>query len=731
VKSLFIRFSCVLAGCLPLVWLNCANPVDEPPLKWRSNIEVPMTNEKFVLADEFTGLFSGVTDDSLDTTGKMLILKRDTVCFSAPSKDTVEFETGEDSLEDKIYHENVGLIPLTNAPAITASVPLPKSGAKTLPSAALPIAMNKVYALATVANSGPIEITVTNNSTNATISTLTLAFDHGIGSRSISSPLGPGQSAVLSYTGASLLLDSTVVMTPSGSLDVLDAGSGTLGISISLKKLIVASATVQDSLIPMDLHFQNAYKMSDSVDIDYIDVEYGFFNYEFFNGTGIPILVSAKHRHLWTTPYSQSKGFTKYTDIINADSTFYYSGNITGRTQLLAPANFKTAFTQLNISGNRLFCEWETAGSRSVTVVDYFLKTEPTGKKITLNATDSLVFIIKPTTIKFKEMVGKLVKPFKKQSDTQYVEIRFPWGESSKDSLRGKFYLESALADVRVANDLPERAYLDTVNMIFTIYDPKKPSAKIDTSISYYHICKDSLFKRTIDITPVVNSFPDSVAVDVDITVPVGTRMRVLNNNTDTTGYMMNKIGQMTLRTFPDYRMTAKFSWRVDSAARIDLGNGQIAIAEWARLANKMTEREASFNMNVYNNSNVYIRLYGLLLPGVTLDSLNKLDTLGIFTTGIVTQMINDPNATVTKPYINLLGPEGILIPPRDSSAFNSVDLNEAELKALFADTVCGMRWQLRFMPMKNDALIDTDYIEIHSWIHLRGTNNMDSLLIW
>jgi hypothetical protein len=32
---------------------------------------------------------------------------------------------------------------------------------------------------------------------------------------------------------------------------------------------------------------------------------------------------------------------------------------------------------------------------------------------------------------------------------------------------------------------------------------------------------------------------------------------------------------------------------------------------------------------------------------------------------------------------------------------------------------------------MNSDALIDTDFVKIRSWMHIVGNNNMDSLLIW
>ncbi len=64
----------VVGGIFILLW-QCANPVDQPPLKWRSRIELPVTNDTFYLAHEIPGLYSQINDtivpyyDPSDTSG--------------------------------------------------------------------------------------------------------------------------------------------------------------------------------------------------------------------------------------------------------------------------------------------------------------------------------------------------------------------------------------------------------------------------------------------------------------------------------------------------------------------------------------------------------------------------------------------------------------------------------------------------------------------------------------
>jgi hypothetical protein len=129
------------------------------------------------------------------------------------------------------------------------------------------------------------------------------------------------------------------------------------------------------------------------------------------------------------------------------------------------------------------------------------------------------------------------------------------------------------------------------------------------------------------------------------------------------------------------------------------------------------------------------VRLFALLTPGIDADSLNYLDTMGLLTTNDVANIIATPGMAASLGFVSLLGDTGILIPPRGDTVFNSVVLDDAQLTTLLSEDTCGMRWQYALLPFEPvpfaDALIDTDFIEIKSWLHIEGTQNMDSLIIW
>ena len=57
----FVSLAAIAAGAVVLI-LRCANPVDEPPLKWLSRIECPLTNDSFHIAKRLPELMTQFND---------------------------------------------------------------------------------------------------------------------------------------------------------------------------------------------------------------------------------------------------------------------------------------------------------------------------------------------------------------------------------------------------------------------------------------------------------------------------------------------------------------------------------------------------------------------------------------------------------------------------------------------------------------------------------------------
>jgi len=735
----FFKYGVAAGAAAALCLLLCSNPTKQT-LKWRSNIELPVTNTAFILGQEFQNLFGAIdtlkdfamlgTNDTTvegDTTGRAHV-----VAFSKSTKDTFSFQQKQDTMGNKTFTVSLGPIPLSSAGDISETLVFGILGvipADARHTAASDIKLPKIRKLVIDANpaNGRLPVKITNT-TAATIDSVQITLADVLPSAPslFIGNLVPGASATGVFDVAGKAIDSSVQIQINAILKAggsIAAGSG-LDVSLSLSNVKASLAIVQDSLLAISDTFTNKYKITDSMNIDYADIETGVFNYFCNNTSGIDLYVSAEHHDLWITRGCIIHNVNRYTDIPvlanAADSDSYYSGIIMdGDRHVTARKNQR--FAHLNLSANRMFPMWED--SNSVTRVDYFVRTEPRGNWDTVNASDSLVFTIQPVAVNYKEMAGVLVKPFDKNSDTQTVEIPFPFPASDKDSLRGKFVLERVKANMNFKMNLPDSALISALQVNFKVLSTSFPTAMADTNLQFGIIKRDTGYNRVINITNVVDSFPDSVKILTHVTVPKGTRIRAIND--------MNvndkSVGTMTVNTFVDYKLNAYFDWNITKTTTMDLGADTFTIEEkGVRAFRRMADKSFSFGLRVANHSNVNIRLLALFAP----DSLRTrlfVDSLG---TNQVNDLVSDNTGKAQAAgYVNLLGSQGVYIPKRDSVVNDSITLNNAQMSRILGTNHGGMRWIVRFMPSGRDSLTNVDNIKINSWIHLEGVNNMDSVV--
>jgi hypothetical protein len=325
------------------------------------------------------------------------------------------------------------------------------------------------------------------------------------------------------------------------------------------------------------------------------------------------------------------------------------------------------------------------------------------------------------------------MEPYKREGDSQTISVPFPWNESSKASLKNHFILKNVFTDIFMSPRLPEpldtfKPFIDTLVVNYTLYSPADTGIKSRTTTKFVHVINDSLFRKQSDITAIVNTWPDSLRVKVDIEVPVGTRLRAVNDLQPGDADYAKYIGRMNIKAVNTVRMNAVLHWQVDDTTSIDLGSGRFEVPQALRYFNKMDRKLASFNMDAYNNTNVYMDIYALVAPK---NSSRIIDSLDSLPTNRVWAMISDTALARQKGFVSFLGTRGVRIPPRNSTIGSKVELNDWQLRAILGADSCAWRWIAHFLPKGADALHDSDYIKIDSWLRFEGDNNMDSLLIW
>ena len=104
-----------------LIWVFCSNPTREN-LRWRTAIELPVSNASFVLGQQFQDLFEAIKDlkdfsmrgiDSF-TVDSMADSGAHCIAFSKTNRDTISFQQKQDTLGSKTFQVSLGAIPLSS-----------------------------------------------------------------------------------------------------------------------------------------------------------------------------------------------------------------------------------------------------------------------------------------------------------------------------------------------------------------------------------------------------------------------------------------------------------------------------------------------------------------------------------------------------------------------------------------------------------------------------------------
>jgi hypothetical protein len=754
----------------------CSNPVKD--MQWRTSVDLPITaNKKFFLAAMMDTIFfnknqvlTSTTYDTLKRAGlKDTIVKHvdttmseintypaydsvnkrpipDTVAFGFPAHDTALDTISQDSLADKYYEDVFGPIPLSGAPNSSVTVPLagPYTSGTPVTSPPVPLRLKWIYHVELKDTVQFVTLSVTNNS-QASFSQVIITLGT-LGADTINN-LSANATATAQYNAQAKMIDSivnvTVSFTPSttGAFAAVD----NLSASISFGNLVANKVVALDSLFAGYVRtFTNEYNLTDTVDVDYIDISKGFFNYTVTNHTGLQLQIAVTHRNLWRSDFCQ--GHTPPLDSVGelgslskADSDIAYGGEVTpSSARVDFPPGDTSRFSKTNISGYRLFPEWDPVTKKSVTKVDYRINVQVNRDTITMSSGDSLSFAIKTTSFKFAEMFGHSMDQYNRISKPSVIPVKLPWTQAVTDSLRGNLKLQKVLAIAKTRVNIPPGAFIDTMLLHYVLSSVTHPGIACSSDVALLHVMRDSVYTRPIDITNVVNDYPDSVLVNVSLRIPVNTALKVENDLTDPTDPEYSKfIGRMIIDGLVDYNLKALLCWTVLDTTIMDLGGSRVDLSDASGVLDpfgNMTDTHGSLNMQTINFTNVYLRLYALVVTDTAkIGSLVDTTNPGYIKTNQFTQLINNP----TDGYISLLK-NGVLIPPRDSTAKipDTVNISDPDLRQILKAKTLGWRWEARLIPRSTagvvdttpDALYNTDWMKINSWIHIDGVNSVNSL---
>lgn len=722
-----------LTALISIIFFRCSNPVDEEPLRWKTVTEVPLSSKAFVIADEFDNLFDADSMDLLRASKKYNsqdlaklepdTTRGDTLEFSIYKTDSYEFEIKEEKLNDKTYTVSIGAVAISNAPELVQNINVtPQNGNFAL---SLPVTFQQVYQITfydTVTNIMQVGIA---NMSDASINNFSLEIQD-IGTQTVEY-IAARQTAILQFPVSRKTINNQVLLSVTGKSEAVQPVQ--MQITTSVNGLYASKVKVDDHLVSLRREYVNPYELTDTLDIDYVDIKDGFFIYEVSNHTGIELRVRGIHEHLWKSSYAEINSYTRYdqlTNISHQDSIENHFGFITNG-EVIAPPQHEQAFSQENISQSRLFAVWDDAIQKSVTRVRYLVSTgNPTGDTITISSSDNLIFTIR-SDFKYNKLSGTVVKPYSTTSDTEKVAIEMPWGETSSDSLRGRFILQNVYSDVGFRTIASKNSYIDSVNFLLDIFIPDSPSCKSSASNQFTNVQNDSKHRCLVDITDIINQYPDTICMVSTMYVPRGSRIISVNDLQVSDPDYSDYIGKMIIGIAADYRLNARLDWEVVKTVNMDLEGETFPVYEAFRYIRKLDQKNVDLELKIKNSSSLDMSLYALIAPQHLMDSLDSMAANQAFHL-----MINEGEAEKYG-FVNFLGTEGLAIPSKskDSMYIDTIHWDQQQLETILSSDTCSWRWFLQIKEQDRNALHDTDYIHIDSWLHIEGINNTDSLIIW
>jgi hypothetical protein len=700
----------VAAGAI-IALLQCANPVDEPPLAWKSNVAAPLTNEHYFIGEKF--------DDLFDFKNDLEIIKGDTISFAVSRNDTATYERTEKTFDTMFYRVKLGILSIQGAPEQNYSIPSASAGTF-IDTFSVPLQKIKNIVFYDTANNF-LDFELSNNS-DVSLSNVDFGIV-GLGSGHIDAL--PAQSShVFSYNvaGKSINDSLTFIM----GLTSPDATPKTLRVKFSFNGVKVFSMNVLDSLLAYSREYVNRYELTDSINIDYVDLQDGMFIYKILNQSGVSFSLSCVHDHIWDAGYCESvslRGLGDFKTLTTPVDSSKFKGTIPN-TKINAAPSATEVIQIVNLSDSRLFTEWDTTINKSITNVRYTVATNPTGRYTTVSALDSLKFTIATLSFKFKRIAGTFTEPMEYEADTEKVAIDLPWNTTVKDSLRGKFILKNVWADLELKTKMTADSHIDTLGIDFIAFDPESTVVRDSLITRFVNVSNDSVYSRAMNIADVANCFSDSIAIAVRVHIPTGTKFKFTN----TTDLLDNNIiGKMVIDAYTNFRLNAKLDWEVDDTVNMDLGSSRTKLPEAFQYFRKMQQRSGTFEMWVRNNTNLNVSLFALVAPDALMDTLDSLSMNKMYA------YLKSKDKAISAGYIDLFGENGVKIPQRDTTTeyYDTVELNELQIQKLVSADSLNFRWWIQFKPQPRDALKKKDFIDIKSRLGIRGTNNTDSLLIW
>jgi len=714
------------SSCLLLLVLQicfCSLPSDIEPVNWKMHFEVPITNKRYgvrhIIKDEYTGEMD-VKMGKADTIGDTVFIYKKDFAFYEISKELITTDTS-------VTEEKVGAVTLNNTPAVDIFFEFPGvsglPGPVTLP-AELSFTKEEVETLdeinsVTIDESSPVlKVSVKNISLSADVERVkVILLNEGtaIDSSSLATlPAGAEVIAPFEIQGKSVYSPLTVRITatiPSGTQ--LRANEG-LRVFFNLDDMIVSDAVVVDSLIDYTDSFDGAMGLTDSIDINFIDLDSALISCQINNPCAFKIEFTGIIEDAWNSDFAKVKNLRSIDQLRSIKDSSAFAGRVIDDTLFKAPGTTRYEKV-IPLKKLRLFPTWDTDSAKSTIKFRYILRSLSDGRWIHFNKNDLISFRLVPTRFPFVQISGKFAKPMTEFFSSEQ-KIGFDWDSTILNSLRKSFRFESVQMNLSFVPVLVKGSYLDSMKMHLKLAEKNNAGSTVVLDKKFIRIAPDSQHTAVMQISPLINTWPDTLAFSTQITLPEGTGVELYNSKDPSGQYSTN----FSIGINVEWNIKIALAWKVLDTIRTELDLSSFSLDEDLEWIGKIKSPEITLDVKALNNTNLHFVLFAL---GDT-DKQKLLE--------VPDSLLYSYSPTVdTGSFFRLFGLQGLNVPPRGNVDSIKVKLDHRAIDALISKNKCHIRWFLIIPSADPDVLLDTDFIDVKAKAVIEGIGNSDSLLYW
>lgn len=720
----FLCANCVVP--LALLILGCSLPDDIEPVRWNMHLEVPIIDEHLTINDVVSGgALAGLDVDPGDST-----ISGDTVAVTRTDSLQYTIEKTLGSTDTSEILTTFGPQPLRNTPpvdvvlglgaelpvdvipdvALTSAVTLSKSQVETL---------DGIHRILIDESSPVLSVAVTNLSEGAALADVHVFLTSGTDTVGIvylpSLHALVSEIVPVSIAGRSILSQITVaarVTVTAGS--VVKPVDG-LRVAFSLDDQAIAEAVISDSCIDYSDTLEGTLNIADSLRIDAIDIDSAMLYCEVYNPTCMRLGAAGTLQDAWELDYSKELGLLRAGHLEREVDSSAFAGAIICDT-LFRSSDPVLAMT-VPIQSMRVFPSWKPDSLKSFVSYRFRIHTLPCGRIVQFSKDSPFMIRLIRHQFPFIRISGEFVRGTERTFSVNR-RVGFEWKPSITDSLKKALRFESARIHLDFVPGLSPDSYIDSLLVQLTIRNADILEDPVVFEECLSGIEPGSHHGTTLDVTALLNAFPDSINFDTRLFIPPGSMVTLYNLRDEAGGLASTLSIDLALH----WSVEMPFSWEIADTVRTELEPTNFSFntdeLEWVK---GLEEPRVRMVINADNRTNLHFILHGIGAGPAHRDELMELPE-SLIGTGKLEKRMGEH-------LFSLFDVDGLCLLPRGERTEEELLLDRKGVDALLAEDKCCIRWFLIIPEGKGDALMASDYLDLTITGVIEGTGNSEELL--